>query len=253
MLRMYNSAFGESCSPVKMIEFLESQGEDEFFSSDLFSQFTLPAERRLEILQRCEESNRRVATEFLGREDGVLFREPWPVPDEPYQAYGGLVTEKLVPILLHLLQKQDERILELDHRLYRFEHETQRAIAATPAGGIVDRLKQRVKIWRCRGENSRKRRRVPRLRLRERLDVCHGTPRQSGQIVAALEDRNESAAGVRASHFQQQTRQIAEILVGQFHSAQRVVVPRVKTGRQDHKVGLEAAHGGGASFHRTRR
>jgi hypothetical protein len=143
MLRMYSSALGESARSAKMIKFFESQGRDEFFSSEHFSKFTIPAECRLQILRRCEESNRRVAEKFLGREDGALFHEPWPSLDEPYQAYGGLITEKLVPILLHMLQKQDERIVELDKRLYKFE--TKAKEAAGPGAKLVRRLKQGVK------------------------------------------------------------------------------------------------------------
>jgi hypothetical protein len=151
MLRMYSSALGESARSTKMIRFLESQGRDEFFSSKHFSKFAIPAECRLRILRQCEESNRRVAKEFLGREDGVLFHEPWPSPDEPYQAYGGLITEKLVPILLHMLQKQDERIVELDKRLYKFE--TKAKEAAGPGAKLVRKLKQGVKSLTAFGKD----------------------------------------------------------------------------------------------------
>ncbi|MGO8689845.1 MAG: hypothetical protein ACLQLG_09435 [Thermoguttaceae bacterium] len=116
MLGMYNSVFAEPHVARPMYAFLEALGKDPFFARQFFSPFAIPATRRIEILQRCEESNRKVAREFLGRADGVLFREPWPSPDEPFQPYGGLTTEKLVPILLHILQKQDERIGELESK-----------------------------------------------------------------------------------------------------------------------------------------
>jgi hypothetical protein len=153
MLRMYSSALGESARSTKMIRFLESQGHDEFFSSKHFSKFAIPAECRLKILQRCEESNRRIAKEFLGREDGVLFHEPWPSPDEPYQAYGGLITEKLVPILLHMLQKQDERIVELDERLVKFEMKAKQAATTGPGRNLVQKLKRSVKSLTAFGKD----------------------------------------------------------------------------------------------------
>jgi hypothetical protein len=124
MLGMYKSVLPDGSFLGKMIRFIESQGQDDFFSRKFFSSFTIPPKCRIEILQRCEESNRKVAKEFLGREDGVLFREPWPAPDKPYQPYGGLTTEKLVPIFLHILRKQDDTIRELDKRLHSLPFET---------------------------------------------------------------------------------------------------------------------------------
>jgi hypothetical protein len=145
MLRMYSSVFEQSPRVGKMRQFIEAEGKDDFYSSEHFAKFAIPTDCRLEILERCEESNRRVARELLGREDGVLFREPWPVAEEPYQAYGGLITEKLVPILLHMLQKQDERIVELDQRLHKFETDTKQPTIADTARRIVGKMKRGVK------------------------------------------------------------------------------------------------------------
>jgi len=64
--------------------------------------------------RRCEAFNARVAREFLGREDGVLFREPWPTSDEPYAPHSGLTTEKLVTILLHILLRLHQRMERLE-------------------------------------------------------------------------------------------------------------------------------------------
>jgi hypothetical protein len=114
MLGMYKSVLGDGAGPGKMAAFVRQSGEDEFFTSPSFARFAIPPKRRIEILQRCDESNRKVAKTLLGREDGVLFRESWPSSDEPYQAYDGLTTEKLVSIFLHILQKQDEKIKELE-------------------------------------------------------------------------------------------------------------------------------------------
>ena len=75
----------------------------------------------------------------MGREDGVLFREPWPSPDEPCQTYGGLTTEKLVPILLHILQKQDERIgkLEIQDHIFALLQEQGERIRKLEAQAIL--------------------------------------------------------------------------------------------------------------------
>ena len=117
MLGMYNSVFEEPTYSADMVAFLDAVAKDTFFSRSFFSRGTLSPNRRIEILQRCEESNRKVARVFLGREDGVLFREPWPSPDDPHEPYRGLSLEKLVPILLHIIQKQDQRIGWLEQQM----------------------------------------------------------------------------------------------------------------------------------------
>lgn len=64
---------------------------------ELFS----PRKRR-EILDACENVNSKIAREYLGREDGRLFYEQPPDPDEPWEPYPGLskeITEKIVKFL----------------------------------------------------------------------------------------------------------------------------------------------------------
>jgi hypothetical protein len=61
-----------------------------------------PAER-LEILNEYENSNQLVARNYLAREDGRLFYEPWPNIDETWEPYEGLTLERAVPIVVTLL------------------------------------------------------------------------------------------------------------------------------------------------------
>jgi hypothetical protein len=140
MLGMYNSTEEGAVWPGKMAAFVRDFGEDEFFSRPFFSRFAIPPKCRIEILQHCEPSNRKVAKEFLGREDGVLFREPWPNPDEPHRPYGGLTTEKLVPILLHMLHKQHEEAREQHHRICRLERLADQMSLTGIARGVTRRL-----------------------------------------------------------------------------------------------------------------
>ena len=114
MFRMYNSVFEEAIFPAEMSDFFHSFAADEFFQRPFFSHFSLPAKTRLEILESCKHFNARVAGEFLGRSDGVLFDEPWPSPDEPHCEGAELSMEKLVPILMQVLLKQHERIAHLE-------------------------------------------------------------------------------------------------------------------------------------------
>lgn len=60
---------------------------------------------RLEILNKYEPSNRKVAKIYLKREDGRLFYEPWPDPDDTWEPYEGLTVDKLVPIITKIIYK----------------------------------------------------------------------------------------------------------------------------------------------------
>ena len=116
MLGMYNSVFAEPHVARPMYAFLEALEKTPSSpgNSSPRSRFRQHAASRY-----CNAARNRIAR-WHGNSgdcaDGVLFREPWPSPDEPFQPYGGLTTEKLVPILLHILQKQDERIGELESK-----------------------------------------------------------------------------------------------------------------------------------------
>lgn len=117
MLGMYGSVFEEPVLPGGMNRFFDAFGHDEFFQRPFFTRFELPPAQRRDILAACADINATVAREFLGREDGVLFREPWPDADAPYTPYGGLTLEKAVPILMHVLMKQHQEIGSLRTRI----------------------------------------------------------------------------------------------------------------------------------------
>lgn len=110
MLGMYGSVFDEPVRPGHMDHFFAAFGHDDFFGRPFFTRFELPPATRLQILRDCEPFNTRVAREYLGRPDGVLFREPWPDAAAPYRPYDGLSMEKVVPILMYILMKQHREI-----------------------------------------------------------------------------------------------------------------------------------------------
>lgn len=66
--------------------------------------YFFPPKVRLDILERCRESNERVARHFLGRADGILFHDPEPSPDDPWEPYPGLSDAARDDILNHLLE-----------------------------------------------------------------------------------------------------------------------------------------------------
>jgi hypothetical protein len=133
MLGLYNSVFEEASHPLPLIRFLEAQANDPFFSRKFFSRFTMSPKIRREVLELCEETNRNVAKTFLNREDGVLFRDPWPLADAPYEPCPDLTLERLTPILLHIMQKQSAHVRQMENRLKQLENRHARSFLSRVA------------------------------------------------------------------------------------------------------------------------
>jgi len=60
--------------------------------------------QRLEIIQKCADENAAIARDHLGREDGVLFFEPLPQPDDEWQPYNELLKQDALKINNYLSQ-----------------------------------------------------------------------------------------------------------------------------------------------------
>ena len=73
--------------------------------------------QRLEVLEKYDASNQAVARDYAGIEDGKLFQAPWPDADEPWESYPGLRVEKIAPLLMHIIVKQEQAIEDLSDRL----------------------------------------------------------------------------------------------------------------------------------------
>jgi len=63
----------------------------------------LSPRERVNIIRFFEESNQSIARKYLGREDGKLFLESLPDPDEPWEPYEGLTIEKIVPVFIRMM------------------------------------------------------------------------------------------------------------------------------------------------------
>jgi hypothetical protein len=87
---------------------------DDNFRKKMFDPYEiLSPEDRIEILKKYEASNQMLAREYLNRDDGRLFYEPWPDIGENSHSYPGMSVETLTPILtkiLHHLYKQHENL-----------------------------------------------------------------------------------------------------------------------------------------------
>jgi hypothetical protein len=104
-----NKEFCTGGTDIRLQTFFE-RNLDESFRKESFKSYSFlsPAER-IFILKKYEAANRIIAREYLGREDGVLFYEPWPSEDEPWNSYKGLTVERIVPIFTQILFHMDNR------------------------------------------------------------------------------------------------------------------------------------------------
>ncbi len=83
----------------------------------------LSPQERIEILKKYEASNQQVARKYLGREDGQLFYDPWPDPNEPWEPYPGLTIEKVVQIVGGLWVEQQKDINTLRQQIQKLKSE----------------------------------------------------------------------------------------------------------------------------------
>jgi len=74
-------------------------------------------EERLSIIEKYNEEIKTIARDYLGRKDGVLFYEPLPDPNEPFEPYKGLPAETVVQAFGYVLFKQQEKIVDLQTAL----------------------------------------------------------------------------------------------------------------------------------------
>lgn len=92
----------------------------------------LSPSQRLEILQSYTDINAQIARKYLGRKDGVLFRDPMTNPTAEWTPYPGLSTSTLAdivhflgevaPDVVELLVQAIPGIDQIDHKMRRLAH-----------------------------------------------------------------------------------------------------------------------------------
>jgi hypothetical protein len=115
----------------------------------------LSPSQRLDILRRCADGNARIARAWLGREDGVLFREAMPDSTVAWTPYPG-VSRQTLEAIVHFLSERDlvlvASLARAAFRADRTDREVQRLFTVMMnflfTKYIVDRLKTRVRINR---------------------------------------------------------------------------------------------------------
>ena len=133
--RQVNKGFSKDIHDHRLDEFLYEVLDDRF-TKKMFDHYQILSPReKLEILKFCDEDNQFIAREYLGREDGRLFYEPWPSEDETWQPYAGLTLERYIPIATQIefslyqknqqltgeLTKTQEQIRALEERILKLE------------------------------------------------------------------------------------------------------------------------------------
>lgn len=86
--------------------------------------------QRISLLKQLEADYALIAREFLGRKDGQLFYAPFPDPNEPWQPYAGLKTEKADEITQFLWERNPELVKRLFQKLSAATRESDEYIAA---------------------------------------------------------------------------------------------------------------------------
>jgi hypothetical protein len=124
-------------------------GKKAYFSSHNL----LSPQERIALLQHFECSNQQVARDYLGRENGLLFYEPWPSPDENWEPYAGLTTEKLATICGGLLAALQEDINFLHQHRFRRLH----TYAHLGPRGLWNRLLAHARNLNCKKGCNRSR------------------------------------------------------------------------------------------------
>ncbi|MFA5940164.1 MAG: hypothetical protein WC809_12475 [Sinimarinibacterium sp.] len=82
----------------------------------------VPAGLRRELMERFRKSNAAVARKYLGREDGILFRDDRIEESDADTPYAGLDLERFAHMMATLLGTQQHRILNLQRQINELKH-----------------------------------------------------------------------------------------------------------------------------------
>jgi hypothetical protein len=81
---------------------------------------------RLSIIEKYSKDIQTIAKEYMGRKDGILFHEPLPDPNEPFEPYKGLSIETVVQAFSYVLFKHQEQIANLQNSIQNLNSQLNR-------------------------------------------------------------------------------------------------------------------------------
>jgi hypothetical protein len=115
----------------RLFNFFDQYLPDSFKKSPFEKYGLLSPKDRIGILTGFSAMNEYIARKYLKREEGNLFFEPLPEPDETWEPYEGLTVEKIVPVFTQVIfnmdcqiQKMDDQIQKMDDRIQKLEDRT---------------------------------------------------------------------------------------------------------------------------------
>ncbi len=98
--------------------YLEVNLSDRFKKSSPFHSYgLLSPKERIHLLERYEDSNRKIAHLFFGQHRETLFLEPWPDPEEPYQSTSSMILEDVIPLFMDLMFNQYQELQKVKKQI----------------------------------------------------------------------------------------------------------------------------------------
>ena len=104
-IRLCNQAFFDA--PEINDFFIGHRFHQSRFFENRPKQNLLSPKARIQILENYEGSNQHIAREYLGRDDGHLFYDPWPDPDDLWEPPRSITAEDLAPIITEMITNLD--------------------------------------------------------------------------------------------------------------------------------------------------
>lgn len=98
-----NREFYSRTSDNRLVNFFSDYLDDSFKKKPFEFYSLLSPAQRMAILEKNEPMTRRIARDFLGRDDGRLFYEKLPDVNASWEPYPGLSVEAIVPIFTQVL------------------------------------------------------------------------------------------------------------------------------------------------------
>ncbi len=99
---------------------------DDSFKKQPFEKYSLLSPRqRYDIINMNLPYEKEIASKYLKRENGKIFFEPLPDPEEHWVPYDGLNLEKAIPIIVRLIDKTNSRIDAIQKRQQYIEDITE--------------------------------------------------------------------------------------------------------------------------------
>lgn len=103
-----------------LFDLFSSLLENQFRKKPFESNLLLSPEERIQIRDMNLPFENEIARKYLGRENGLVFYDPYPTIDEPWTAYEGINLERALPILVKLIYETNARIDDILVKLNQY-------------------------------------------------------------------------------------------------------------------------------------